>query len=60
MIMMPIVVTMIKADSNFQFIAFFRIRIPGTDRVTVAVMNASDVPNGTPLPIPNWHRTAHP
>lgn len=48
---MPIKVTVIKADSNFQLMAFLSIKIPGIDKVTVAVIKASDVPRGTPLPV---------
>lgn len=48
---MPIDVTITKADSNFQFIAFLRINNPGMDSVTVAVIKASEVPKGTPLPV---------
>jgi len=40
-----------KAESNFQSIAFFNINNPGIDNVTVAVINASAVPNGTPFPV---------
>jgi len=46
---MPNKVTTIKTDNSFQSIAFFRIKSPGMDKVTVAVMKAKAVPNSTPL-----------
>lgn len=51
MIIIPVDVTIIKADNNFQFIAFLRIKSPGIDKVTVAVIKARDVPSGMPLPV---------
>ena len=51
MIIIPIDVTIIKADKSFQFIAFFKINSPGIDKVTVAVMKAKEVPSGIPLPV---------
>src|SRR3989339_2162825 len=51
MIMMPTAVTAIKADNNFQFMAFLRIKSPGIDKVTVAVMKARAVQSATPLQV---------
>ena len=48
---MPIKVIIIKVDNSFQSMALFKIKIPGIDNVTVAVIKASEVPNATPLPV---------
>lgn len=48
-IIIPIEVTLKKANNNCQFIIFLRIKTLGIDKVTVAVIKAIAVPKGTPL-----------